>query len=155
VAARRAARPRRAPPPRLAIRRRHVGFSGLFAAAGTECDALRGRHGQHPRPLSLATSIDVLAGAGIERIAAHVVALSDRLVDGLSTRGWTVLANRSRDEVKSGIVTFRRDDVDSIALGRRLARCRHLCHLPANGIRIAPHGHNTVDDIDAILDALE
>ena len=105
--------------------------------------------------LSLATSIDVLAGAGIERIAAHVVALSDRLVDGLSTRGWTVLGDRSRAEVKSGIVTFRRDDVDSIALGRRLAAAGICATYRANGIRIAPHGHNTVDDIDAILDALD
>ncbi len=33
--------------------------------------------------LSLATSIDVLADAGIERIAAHVLALTDRLAEGL------------------------------------------------------------------------
>ena len=32
--------------------------------------------------LSLATSMDVLANAGIERIGAHVLALTDRLADG-------------------------------------------------------------------------
>ena len=37
--------------------------------------------------LSLATSIEVLASAGIERIAAHVVALTDHLADGLASRG--------------------------------------------------------------------
>jgi selenocysteine lyase/cysteine desulfurase len=105
--------------------------------------------------LSLATSIDILAGAGIERIAAHVVALTDRLVDGLSSRGWTVLGDRSRDDLKSGIVTFRRDEFDSIAVGRRLAAAGICATYRANGIRIAPHGYNTTDEIDAILDALE
>ncbi len=105
--------------------------------------------------LSLATSIDVLAAAGIERIAAHVVALTDRLADGLASRGWTVLGDRSRDEVKSGIVTFRRDDVDPIALGKRLGTAGVCATYRSNGIRVAPHGYNTADEIDAILAALE
>jgi cysteine desulfurase/selenocysteine lyase len=104
--------------------------------------------------LSLATSIDVLAQAGVERIASHVIALTDRLADGLSARGWTVRSDRSHDAVKSGIVTFRRDDIDPIALGKRLGAAGICATYRANGIRIAPHGHNTADDIDAILDAL-
>jgi selenocysteine lyase/cysteine desulfurase len=105
--------------------------------------------------LSLATSIDVLAGAGIERIAAHVLALTDRLVDGVMSRGWTVLGDRSRDEVKSGIVTFSRDDVDPVAFGKRLGAAGICVTYRPNGIRIAPHAHNTTEEIDAILDALE
>jgi selenocysteine lyase/cysteine desulfurase len=104
--------------------------------------------------LSLATSIDVLAAAGTERIAAHVLALTDRLADGLQTRGWTVAGDRSRDDVKSGIVTFRREGVDSVALGRRLGEAKICATYRASGIRIAPHGYNTYDEIDAILDAL-
>jgi selenocysteine lyase/cysteine desulfurase len=104
--------------------------------------------------LSLATSIDVLADAGIERIAAHVLALTDRLTEGLQSRGWTIVTDRSSDEVKSGIVLFRRDDVDSIALGKRLGQAGIVTTYRANGIRISPHGHNTFDDVDAILDAL-
>ncbi len=105
--------------------------------------------------LSLATSIDVLAAAGIERIAAHVLALTDQLADGLQSRGWTVLGDRSRDDVKSGILTFRRDDVDPIALGKRLGAAGICATYRANGIRIAPHGYNTGDEINAILDALD
>lgn len=105
--------------------------------------------------LSLATSIDVLAQAGVERIASHVIALTDRLADGLWARRWTVLGDRSNDAVKSGIVTFRRDDVDPIALGKRLGAAGICATYRVNGIRVAPHGHNTFDDIEAILDALE
>jgi len=104
--------------------------------------------------LSLATSIDVLAAAGIERIAAHVLRLTDRLTEGLQSRGWTVTSDRASDEVKSGIALFRRDDVDSVALGKRLGEANVVTTYRANGIRIAPHGHNTADEIDAILDVL-
>ncbi|MBV8750163.1 MAG: aminotransferase class V-fold PLP-dependent enzyme [Candidatus Eremiobacteraeota bacterium] len=104
--------------------------------------------------LSMATSIDVLANAGVERIAAHVLALTDHLVDGLQSRGWTVASDRSRDDVKSGIVLFHRDGVDMVALGRRLNAANVCTTFRANGIRIAPHGYNTPDEIDALLDAL-
>jgi cysteine desulfurase / selenocysteine lyase len=108
-----------------------------------------------PGALSLATSMDVLASAGIDRIAAHVLALTDRLAEGLRSRGWTIVGDRARDEVKSGIVTFRRDDTDMIALGRELQRDHGIVTTyRTNGIRVAPHGHNRADDVDAILTAL-
>ena len=104
--------------------------------------------------LSLATSIDVLASAGIERIATHVLALTDRLVDGLRARRYAIVGDRSRDGVKSGIVLFRRDDVDPVALGKRLNEAKICTTYRATGVRVAPHGHNTQDDIDTILAAL-
>jgi selenocysteine lyase/cysteine desulfurase len=104
--------------------------------------------------LSLASSIDVLGAAGVERIAAHVLALTDRLAAGLESAGWTIVGDRSRDDVKSGIVTFRRDGVDAIALGKRLGAANIVTTCRASGVRVAPHGHNTADEIDAVLDAL-
>jgi len=104
--------------------------------------------------LSLATSIGVLASAGTERIAGHVIALTDRLAAGLRFRGWTVVSDRSGDDVKSGILTFRRDGVDPVALGKRLQGAGIVTTYRPNGIRVSPHGHNTVDDVDALLDAL-
>ncbi|MBV9438480.1 MAG: aminotransferase class V-fold PLP-dependent enzyme [Candidatus Eremiobacteraeota bacterium] len=104
--------------------------------------------------LSLAESIDVLRAAGIDRIGAHVLSLTDRLCDGLRSRGWNLRSERSSDEVKSGIVLFGRDGVDPVAVGRRLAEAQICLTFRANGIRVAPHGHNTTDDIDALLEAL-
>jgi selenocysteine lyase/cysteine desulfurase len=104
--------------------------------------------------LSMATSIDVLETAGIDRIASHVLALTDRLCEGLRARGYTIASDRANDAVKSGIVLFRREDVDPIALGKRLNEAKICTTYRANGIRVAPHGHNTVDDIDAILEAV-
>jgi selenocysteine lyase/cysteine desulfurase len=104
--------------------------------------------------LALATSIDVLAAAGTPRIAGHVLALTDRLVEGVQARGYPVLGDRSRVDVSSGIVTFRREDVDPIALGKRLGKAGICVTYRANGIRVSPHGHNTTADIDALLEAL-
>ncbi|HEY0615437.1 MAG TPA: aminotransferase class V-fold PLP-dependent enzyme [Candidatus Elarobacter sp.] len=105
--------------------------------------------------LSLATSIDVLAAAGVERIGAHVIALTDRLTEGLRSRGWELVGDRSRDDVKSGIVTARRDGVDPVAVGRDLQRHHGVVTTyRANGIRFAPHGHNMAEEVDAILEAL-
>jgi selenocysteine lyase/cysteine desulfurase len=104
--------------------------------------------------LSLATSIGALTDAGIERIATHVLALTDHLADGLQSRGYTLLTDRAGEAVKSGIVTFRRDDVDSVALGKRLNQAQICTTYRPIGIRIAPHGYNTFEEIDAILEAL-
>jgi cysteine desulfurase/selenocysteine lyase len=105
--------------------------------------------------LSLATSIDVLAAAGIERIGTHVLALTDRLAEGLASRGWTIAGDRSTDAMKSGILRFTREGVDAVGLGRALQRNHGIvATYRANGIRIAPHGHNTRADMDAIIDAL-
>ena len=104
--------------------------------------------------LSLASSIDVLGAAGVERIGEHVLALTDRLAAGLESGGWTIVGDRSQDGVKSGIVTFRRDGVDAIALGKRLGQAKIVTTYRAGGVRVAPHGHNTPDEIDTILDAL-
>jgi selenocysteine lyase/cysteine desulfurase len=104
--------------------------------------------------LSLATSMDVLEEAGLDRIAAHVVALTDRVAEGAAARGYAVLGDRSRDDVKSGIVTISKEGVDPIALGRRLGEAGVNVTYRANGIRISPHGHNSFDDIDALLSAL-
>jgi cysteine desulfurase/selenocysteine lyase len=104
--------------------------------------------------LSLATSIDVLTNAGIDRIGAHVLALTDRLTEGLRSRGYTVVSDRRSDDVKSGIVLFRRDDIDPVALGKRLNEAKICTTYRPTGIRIAPHGHNTTEDVDTILAAL-
>jgi len=90
----------------------------------------------------------------VDRIGAHVVALTDRLCDGLAARGYVLASDRSRAEVKSGIVRFHRDGLDPIALGKRLGQANICVTYRANGIRVSPHGYNTPDEIDAILEAL-
>lgn len=102
---------------------------------------------------SLATSIGVLRAAGIDAIAAHVLALTDRLVEGLERLTYTIASARTGDE-RSGIVLFTKADTDAIALGKRIADAGVVTTNRATGIRVSPHGYNTTDEIDALLELL-
>lgn len=103
--------------------------------------------------LSLAESITVIDAAGTSRIGAHVLELTDRLVDGLNRAGAQVASVRSVAE-SSGIVTFAIPGVDSVALGKHLQREGFITTYRPNGIRVAPHGYNAPEEIDALLDSL-
>lgn len=103
--------------------------------------------------LSLAESIGVMEAAGTGRIAAHVLALTDRLAEGLHGAGAELATIRSAAE-SSGIVTFRLPGVDSVELGKALQRDGIVTTYRANGIRVAPHGYNTAAEIDELLEAV-
>lgn len=101
----------------------------------------------------LATSMDVLEAAGVPRIAEHVLSVTDHLVERLRSLGARVHSERGSG-VSSGIVTFTLPGVDSVALGRRLALAKIVTTYRPTGIRIAPHGYNTRDEIDGAIEAM-
>lgn len=103
--------------------------------------------------LSLATSAGLLQHTGTERIGAHILSLTDRLVDGLRRKGAVVDSVRTPNE-RSGIVRFGLPGVDSLALGKRLAAAGIVTTNRPSGIRVAPHGYNTPDEIDALVDLI-
>jgi selenocysteine lyase/cysteine desulfurase len=103
--------------------------------------------------LSMTASIDVLERAGLEAIGAHVLQLTDRLVEGLGRAGAEVLTLRG-EGISSGIVTFRMPGCESVALGRAIQREGVITTWRPSGIRIAPHGYNTFGEIDRLLELL-
>lgn len=103
--------------------------------------------------LSLAESAHVLESAGTERIAAHVLTLTDRLVEGLNGAGAEIASIRS-EQASSGIVTFNVPGVEPVALGKSLQHAGIVTTYRNNGIRVAPHGYNTAGEIDALLDVV-
>ena len=104
--------------------------------------------------LSLAHSIEVLDQAGPRRIADHVLTLTDRLVEGLRSAGAELATIRGGSE-SSGIVTFGLPGADPVALGKALQHDGIVTTYRANGIRVAPHGYNTLDEIDAVIDGVK
>jgi selenocysteine lyase/cysteine desulfurase len=103
--------------------------------------------------LSMASSLDVLERAGSAAIAAHVLQLTDRLVDGLQGAGARVVTPRG-DGISSSIVTFQMPGVESVALGRAMQREGIVTTWRPSGIRVAPHGYNTPGEIDRLLEVL-
>lgn len=104
--------------------------------------------------LSLAESIDVLEDAGTDRIARHVLALTDRLAEGLQSAG-ALLCSIRGEATSSGIVTFRLPQSDPIELGKALQHDGIVTTYRTTGIRVAPHGYNTFDEIDALVEAVK
>jgi len=103
--------------------------------------------------LSLAESIGVIDAAGTSRIAAHVLGLTDRLVDGLRGADAEIASVRSASE-SSGIVTFSLPQIDSVELGKHLQRDGIVTTYRPGGVRVAPHGYNTPGEIDALVTAV-
>jgi selenocysteine lyase/cysteine desulfurase len=102
---------------------------------------------------ALDASVALLASAGTERIGAHVLALTNRLVRGLEALGAIVQTPRGPG-ISSGIVTFSLRGKEPVALGRALGRSGFVTTYRASGIRVSPHGYNTEHEIDAFLAAL-
>ncbi|MDE2483023.1 MAG: aminotransferase class V-fold PLP-dependent enzyme [bacterium] len=104
--------------------------------------------------LSLERAIDAIERAGTARIGEHVLALTDRLFEGLQRAGATLHTERG-PRISSGIVSFSMPGCESVALGKALQNDEGIVTTwRASGIRVAPHGYNTTGEIDALLEAL-
>lgn len=103
--------------------------------------------------LALASSANFLAQYDAGAVASHVLAVTDYLSEGLQRAGAQVLSERGQG-VSSGIVTFTLPGNDPVAVGKALQHDKIIVTGRANGIRVAPHGYNTFDEIDALLDVL-
>ena len=92
--------------------------------------------------LALTSAIELMNRSGKQRIADHILMLTDRLCEGLQSAG-AQLSTLRGDGISSGIVTFRMPGCESVALGRALGRLGVVTTWRRNGIRVAPHGYNT------------
>lgn len=123
-------------------------------------DTARRFEGGSPNMIGLAglgASLELITGVGVDAIWSHVDALGDRLCAGLESAGATVLSDRrpaSEPEGRSGIVTFTVPGVDNGLLHERLESHGVICSPRGGGIRFAPHGATTDDDIDHAVEVL-
>jgi selenocysteine lyase/cysteine desulfurase len=105
-------------------------------------------------------SLDLLAEIGAEAIEQRVTALAGRTLDGVLAlapahggRRGLVLVSPPPGARRSGIVAFRAQGEETIALYRSLTAARITVALREGSIRAAPHLYNTEDEIDALLAA--
>lgn len=153
---------------------REVGWQSVAAAA--EFDAARQLY-HHPGPFpwregssrfecgtwntvgayGLGAAARFLQQVGIANIAERILELTDRLVAGLEERGGEVLGPRragAAQPFRSGIVSFRLPDCESVALVQRLEAAGVLCSCRNGWVRCAPHFYNNEAEIDRLLSLL-
>lgn len=101
----------------------------------------------------LAAAIDFLNSVGIEQIAPAVLALAEQIEWGVRSKGYELICPRSED-TGSGIVTFRKEGLDSRHVVK-LLRDNRIVAAPRQGwIRTSPHFYLSPDDIGRLLDVL-
>jgi len=101
----------------------------------------------------LGAAVELLNEVGLEVIETRVLALTERLLEGLAQRGYEILSSRAPHE-RSAIVSFRSDRHPSKELWKRLREAHILTSLRQGAIRVAPHFYNTEAEIDAVLETL-
>ncbi|MGC5663466.1 aminotransferase class V-fold PLP-dependent enzyme [Micromonospora sp. WMMD723] len=109
--------------------------------------------GGTPYPLTSLISqvgLDLLAGVGMGAIRAHSLALTQRVLDRAAAAGVTVVSPTDPDR-RGGVVCL--DVPDGEEVKRRLAARNMICTW-RGWLRIGPHVYNTLDEVDAFMDAL-
>jgi cysteine desulfurase/selenocysteine lyase len=101
----------------------------------------------------LRASLDFLLEVGVERIGPAVQALGDQIAEGVARRGWEVLGLRTR-ETGAGIVSFRKEGQDPMAVTAHLRHNGITAAARAGWVRTAPHFYITEADIEKMLACL-
>jgi cysteine desulfurase / selenocysteine lyase len=101
----------------------------------------------------LRASLEFLLEIGVENMAPVIQALGDRIADGVTAKGYETLVRRT-PSTGAGIVSFRRADVDSQSIVRRLKE-QGIIAAPRQGwVRTAPHFYISPEAIDRVLTEL-
>lgn len=101
----------------------------------------------------LLASLELLREIGFEEVRRRIRHLTSCLRAGLARKGLHVRGSEDEAE-QSGIVSFWREDLDSIQETRRLASEGIVVAARDGAIRVSPHIFNNEQDIDRLLKAL-
>jgi selenocysteine lyase/cysteine desulfurase len=107
----------------------------------------------YPAVVGFGESLRLITQASLEQIERHVLHLNERLVSGVRAAGHTIISDLD-PRVRSGIVVLGLDGRTPEALASRASEADVQMTIRDSGVRVAPHGYNTEDDVDRILDVL-
>ena len=101
----------------------------------------------------LRAAIELILAVGVGRIAPQVQALGDQIASGAVSKGYELLGTRT-PATGAGIVTFRKEGVDSRYVVSQL-KDRGIVAAPRQGwVRASPHFYISPDDIGQAIEAL-
>jgi selenocysteine lyase/cysteine desulfurase len=103
--------------------------------------------------LGLYGSLALLDQVGIPIIEARVQSLLDRLVTGLTQKGYSIVSPRGPGE-RSGILSFKAHGHSHELIFKKLREQKIEIAKREGRLRVAPHFYNTEQQIDRLLDAL-
>lgn len=101
----------------------------------------------------LRAAADFVRKVGVDQIGPQVLALTERLASGAQAKRYELSIPFSPDSA-SGIVSFRKASAESQAVVSSLKERRMIAAFRQGWIRMAPHFYQTLDEMDAVVDAL-
>jgi len=107
-----------------------------------------------PGMIALGASIDLLLSLGIEEVARRILEVTDLACRRLAEIGANVISCREPQR-GSGIASFDLPGRDLAEVRRRLVAEKILLSHRAGRLRISPHGYNTAEEIEKLIEALE
>ena len=103
-----------------------------------------------PHAIAITTTLELLARVGFDQIASHVAALTRALMDG--ARQLKIKMKTPADSC-GPLVVLQMKDAEAVA--KKLASQDIVVSNRMDGLRVAFHAYNTIDDVHAVLAALE
>ncbi len=118
--------------------------------------AKRYENGTHNIPgiFALGGALEIIEEVGIETISQRILMLTNRLVEGLRSKGYRIVSSRERGEA-SGVVAFVSDSHDHDKLRDHLEEEHRIVISVRSGrLRASPHFYNTEREIDQLVGCL-
>lgn len=102
--------------------------------------------------VALNAALGLLQEVGIERICQQVQELLDALINDLTERGYQLSASTAPEQ-RSGIIVI--ETPNAAATCKRLNEAGVVVTPRGNGVRVAPHFYNTLEEVMRVGDLLE
>jgi selenocysteine lyase/cysteine desulfurase len=101
-----------------------------------------------------AASLRLITQVGIAAVENSILSLTERLAQGLLSKGYLIRWLPVKRIERSGITTFWHPRHDPLICFKRLSDARIVTSFREGAIRASPHFYNTTDEIDFLIDTL-
>lgn len=101
----------------------------------------------------LRASMEFLLAVGAERMGPMIQALGDQIAEGVRRKGYEVLGERTATS-GAGIVSFRKEGVESTAIVGHLKERKISAAARAGWVRTSPHFYITKEEIERMVGCL-
>jgi selenocysteine lyase/cysteine desulfurase len=101
----------------------------------------------------LRAAIELILEMGVEELGTAVQALGDQIAEGVVRKGYELLGERT-PETGAGIVSFRRNGIDSRLVVRNLREAGFIAAPRQGWVRVSPHFYIRPEEIDSLIAAL-
>lgn len=101
----------------------------------------------------LRAAIELVLEMGVEPLGSAVQSLADQVADEVTRKDYEILGGRS-PETGAGIVSFRKQGIDSRLIVRNLKEAGFIAAPRQGWVRVSPHFYISPEDIDRLVAAL-